>query len=173
MAKEARSKSREQIIEIVEQWSHYRLGRIDGGIGYPKQVLLGKIMDGMPGTNCWKCRGSGKILIEAPGIAKARVDCPICDGAGKVKLDYNPEKANPAFITGSGPRFGYNDDPISQRVDWLICTELTEDQRVVLIEEFTRPGNKYSKMRRLNIRLRTYDDLLGEALDRLEEMLDI
>jgi len=155
----------------MDAWARFRLGRIDGGLGYPRQVLLGKIMDGMPGTNCPKCRGTGKVTIEAPGIAKMRADCPICEGAGKVRLDHTPSKANPAFITGNGPKTGYNDDPISQRVDWLVCTAITEDERAVVMAEFTWNGNRDRKITKLHIRHSTFHSLLDSAISKIEDGL--
>ena len=67
-------RNRVDIIEIMERWARYRHGREDGGTGWPKQVMLGKLLDGMPGTGCPRCAGHGKITIDAPGIARMRVD---------------------------------------------------------------------------------------------------
>lgn len=172
MAQKIRATSREAIVEILECWARYRQGRVDGGTGWPKQVLLGKLRDGMPGTNCPKCAGSGKVKIESPGISSMRVDCPICDGAGKVKLDPTGSKVNPALISGNGPRSFYDDDPVSQRVDWLVCTALEEDQRVVLMAEFCRFGNRNQKIARLHITHSMYNGLLDAAMDIIQEELN-
>ena len=148
MAKKAQL-NRESIVEILEAWARYRQGRIDGETGWPKQVLLGKLRDGMPGTNWPKCSGSGKVRVEAPGVAAMRVDCPVCDGEGRVRLDPTGNKVNPALIRGNGHRTHFDDDPISQRVDWLVCTVLTEDQRAVVILQYTTKGTQAMKARKL------------------------
>ena len=164
-------RNRIDIVEIVERWAKYRLGDAYTGIGWPRQVMLGKIMDGMPGTNCPRCVGRGHLHVEAEGIGRLKVDCPVCEGAGKVKLDYTPNKVNPALITGNGQRLGWNDDPVSQKVDWIICTIMTEDQRVVIIQEFTRTGTQNDKIRRLHITHSRYNNLLDEAIMAVAENL--
>lgn len=156
--------TRERVIEMLESWARYAQGRIDGGIGWPKKVMLGKLLDGMPGTNCPRCSGKGRITIKHPIAGEIRSQCPICDGEGRVKLDPTG-KVNPALIHGSGPRQHYDDDPQSQRIDWLICTELTEDQRSVVIAEFRANGNRNMKIAKLRIRHSTYNELLDESIN--------
>ena len=173
MAKKA-AINRDSIVEILEAWARYRQGRIDGGTGWPKKVLLGKLRDGMPGTNCPKCSGSGKVKIEAPNIGIRRVDCPVCDGNGRVRLDPTGNKVNPALIRGNGHRTHFDDDPISQRVDWLVCTVLTEDQRAVVMAQYTERGTQATKARRLEggaISQSYFSKILEEAETILMENL--
>jgi hypothetical protein len=166
-----RPRSRIDIIEIMERWARYRHGR-EGGTGWPKQVMLGKLMDGMPGTGCPRCSGRGKVTIDAPGIARMRVDCPVCDGAGRVRLDPSAVKVNPALIPQTGSRGQYNDDPLSQKVDWLICTVIEEDERIVVMAEFTENGNRNRKIARIRITHAKFNDLLESALEKIAENLD-
>lgn len=154
--------NRIEIVEIMETWARYRHGRENGGTGWPKKTILGKLRDGLPTNLCPVCIGR----------EKPHQNCPVCGGDGRVKLEAKDNKANPAFISGNGPRIRYDDDPRSQRVDWLICTVLTEDQRSVVIAEFTWNGNKYSKIRRLHCKLSTYDENLENALKTIKSMLD-
>lgn len=164
--------NRIQMIEIMERWARYRHGKVDGNIGWPKQVMLGKLRDGMPGTGCPRCGATGKVTIEAPGIAKLRTDCPVCEGAGKVKLDPSSTKVNPALIAPTAFRGGLSDDPLSQRVDWLICTSLREDQRVVVMSEFTENGNRNRKIARIKITHSTFNELLESALNEIYRGLE-
>ena len=165
-------KNRIDIIEIMERWARYRHGREDGGTGWPKQVMLGKLLDGMPGTGCPRCAGHGKITIDAPGIARMRVDCPLCDGDGRVKLDPSSVKVNPALIPQTGIRGQYNDDPLSQKVDWLVCTAIEEDERVVVMAEFTQNGNRNRKIAKIRITHSVFNDLLDSALGKIAKNLD-
>jgi hypothetical protein len=148
-------RARAEIQEIMEVWARYSQGRIDGGIGYPKKVPLGKLQDGIPTNKCPICIGREKPYQN----------CPVCGGDGRVKLEANDSKANPAFITGNGPRIHYDDDPRSQRVDWLICTALTEDQRIVVISTYRSNGTQDHKARKMGISREYFSRLLGKAHD--------
>jgi len=125
--------------------------------------------------NCPKCAGSGKVTIDAPGIARMRTDCPICDGAGKVKLDPGGMKVNPATILPTGGRGHFDDDPLSQRVDWIVCAVLTEDQHDVIMLTYTINGSQSQKARRMNppISQQFFSVLLGEAHAVIMRELDI
>ena len=160
---------RADITELLETWARYRIGRIDGGTGMPSAVLLGRLLDGMPGTDCGRCKDAvtgasvGYIYVNAPGIARQKVVCPVCDGRRRVKLDPDPRKTNPACIRGSGHHQGIPDDPVSQRIDWLICTALTQDQREVVMAQYTKPGTQEHKASRMGISQGYLSRLLGEA----------
>ena len=170
------AKTRIDIIEIFHTWARYRLDPSYNS-GWPRQGTLGKLLDGLPGTDCPRCKDAvtgasvGYIYIDAEGIAMQKVSCPVCEGARKVKLDYSPTKANPALLHGNGSRYGWNDDPVSQKVDYIICTVLSEDQRLVVIYEFTKNGNQTDKIRRLRITHSTYNNLLDEAVNAVAENL--
>lgn len=150
-----------EITEVLEQWARYRQGRIDGGTGWPKKTILGKLRDGLPTNLCPICIGKEKPAHN----------CPVCGGDGRVKLDVKDSKANPAFIRGNGSRQSYDDDPQSQRVDWLVCTELTENQREVLISAFCRSGTQTTKARELRISQQHFSLLQGEAMAIIESQL--
>ena len=170
--------NRESIVEILEAWARYRHGRETGGTGLPKQVLLGKLLDGVPGIDCPRCKDAvtgasvGYVYVDAPGIALKKVICPVCNGARKAKLCASISKANPALIRGSGSRSFIDDDPVSQRVDWLICTALDQDQRTVLMAEFCSFGNRNKKISELHITHSMYNGLLDAAMDIIQDELN-
>lgn len=154
-------KSKIHIVEALEQWARYRQGRIDGGTGWPKKTILGKLRDGLPTNLCPICIGKEKPVHN----------CPVCGGDGRVKLDVRDSKANPAFIRGNGNRQSYDDDPQSQRVDWLVCTELTEDQREVLISAYCRNGTFQLKARRLGLSPIEFSSKLSESHEIIGRLL--
>jgi hypothetical protein len=164
------TKTRIDIIEIMHAWARYRDDKSQNNGGWPRQVTLGKLLDGMPGTDCPRCKDAvtgasvGFIHIAAPGLALEKVECPVCHGARRAKLDASPSKANPVLIHGNGSRYGWNDDPISQKVDHIVCTKMSEDERVVVIQEFTKGGNQADKIRRLHLTQSTYRELLDDAI---------
>lgn len=164
------------LIEILHTWARYRLDPHYNS-GWPRQVTLGKLLDGMPGTDCPRCKDAltgasvGFIHIDAEGLAKQKVTCPVCDGARKIKLDYCPSKANPMLISGNGNRYGWNDDPVSQKVDFIICAVMSDNQRLVIIQEFTHNGTQNDKIRRLRMTHSIYNETLEEALSVVEENL--
>ena len=146
----------------METWARYRIGRVDGCLGWPKKVLLGKWRDGLPTNLCPVCIGR----------EKPHHNCPVCGGDGRVKLEARDNKANPAFINGNGQRFHYDDDPVSQRIDWLICVQLTEYQREVVIATFTRNGTQEQKARKMGISQGYFSALLGDGLEQIKRGLD-
>ena len=170
------AKTRIDIIELLHTWARYRLDP-HYNTGWPRQVTLGKLLDGMPGTDCPRCKDAltgasvGFIHIDAEGIAKQKVQCPVCNGARRVKIDYSPSKANPMLIHGSGSRYGWNDDPVSQKIDLIICTIMTDDQKVVVIQEFTKNGTMRDKIQRLRMTYSQYNGLLDEAVETVAENL--
>jgi hypothetical protein len=170
------TKTRIDIIEILHVWARYRLDPHYNS-GWPRQVLLGKLLDGMPGTDCPRCKDAvtgasvGFIHIDAEGIAKQKVTCPVCLGGRRIKFDLSPNKANPMLIHGNGNRYGWNDDPVSQKVDWIICTKMTEGQQEVVEQEFTKNGTQNDKIRRLHLTHSKYNELLDTAILAVAENL--
>ena len=156
-----RKKDQAEIQEIMEVWARYRIGRADGGIGWPKKVMLGKWRDGLPSNLCPICIGR----------EKPHQDCPVCGGDGRVKLEAMDSKANPAFITGNGQRTYFDDDPRSQRVDWLVCTGLTEDQRAVVMLTYTQNGTAERKASKIGISIDQYVSILEVAHGIISEGL--
>lgn len=170
------AKTRIDIIEILHTWARYRLDP-HYNTGWPRQVTLGKLLDGMPGTDCPRCKDAvtgasvGYIHIAAEGIARLKVTCPVCSGNRTVKIDTSPAKANPVLIRGNGSRYGWNDDPISQKVDLIICTLLTDRQKEVVIEEFTKGGTMRNKIQRLRMTYSQYNGHLDIAVETVAENL--
>ena len=164
------AKTRIDIIELFHTWARYREDP-HYNTGWPHQVTLGKLLDGLPGTDCPRCKDAvtgasvGFIHIDAEGIAQQKVTCPVCEGQRKVKMDYSPNKANPMLIHGSGSRYGWNDDPVSQKIDMIICTVMTEEQKAVVIQEFTKNGTQNDKIRRLRMTHSAYNGLLDMAIE--------
>lgn len=137
----------------MDRWARY-CHRKENAIGYPRQVLLGKWRDGLPSTRCPIC-----ILYEKP-----KQNCPVCGGDGRVKLETHDNKAIPSMIRGNGRNLTWDDDPVAQKIDWIVCTKLDEDQRVIVVYEFIRSGNRNQKISRLRIRHSTYNEILDSAL---------
>lgn len=161
----------DDIQEIMEVWARYRMGRENGGIGWPSKVILGKLQDGMPGTGCPACGGTGKAPGTVYGIARKRIKCPRCNGEGKVKLDTAGNQCNPAYIMPTG-RYHADDDPRSQRVDWLVCTALTEYQRTVVMATYTTNGSQDHKARKMGVSQQYFSVLLGQAHTQIMRGLD-
>lgn len=70
---------REQM-EGWARWRHYRHA------GYGKTILQ-RVLEGMPGTNCPTCAGSGRAPGALIGRKGTFIACPTCGGNGRVKLD--------------------------------------------------------------------------------------
>lgn len=157
MTARTRKAANTEIQDIMETWARYRIGRAGGGIGWPNKVMLGKWRDGLPSNLCPICIGR----------EKPHHNCPVCGGDGRVKLEAQDNKANPAFITGNGMAVNYDDDPISQKVDWLVCTALTQDQKEVVMLTYTTNGTQAQKARRMTapVSQQYFSVLLGEAHD--------
>lgn len=156
------------IEELLERWARWRQYRASGELGWAKRDSLGKMMSGMPGTNCPKCHGLGTHLAKKKKIRK---DCDFCNGTGRIRMD-NTTKANPALIRSTAPRYGY-DDPESQRIDFIVCTVITEDERAVLIMEYTRIGNQNQKISRLKCTHNYYNELRQSAEAKISEQLTL
>lgn len=158
--------------EKLEQWARWRHYRVSGELGWSRRDSLGRAISGMPSTRCPKCQGRGRIMAkQIVGAAMQYESCPVCSGAGRVRLDPDPNKVNPAFIrstTGGGP---YYEDAQSQRIDYIICTDLSEHQRNVIIYEYTRPGRQSDKAGRLGISCGAYEKRLARALEKIVKML--
>lgn len=170
------AKTRIDIIELLHTWARYRLDP-SYNTGWPRQVTLGKLLDGMPGTDCPRCKDAvtgasvGFIHIDAEGIAMQKITCPVCSGARRVKIDYSPNKANPMLIHGSGSRYGWNDDPVSQKIDLIICTKMTYSQKKVVLQEFTKNGTMRDKIRRLRMTYSQYNGYLDESVETVAKYL--
>lgn len=165
------------IIEIMNNWARYRVDPRHNG-GWPRQVTLGKLLDGIPGTDCPRCKDAvtgasvGFVHISAPGLAAQKLECPVCNGARRAKLDASQSKANPVFIHGNGSRYGCNDDPVSQKVDRIICTYLSDAQKHVVISSYTENGTQTWKARKLRISQGHFSSLLGQAHEIITNRLD-
>lgn len=151
-----------EIQEVLDQWARYRQGKIDGGTGWPKKTILGKLRDGLPTNLCPICIGKEKPAHN----------CPVCGGDGRVKLDVRDNKANPAFIRGNGPVYSHDDDPQSQKVDWIICTELSQDQREVVILTYTHSDTQLQKARKLGVSQQHFSKELADAHILIQEALE-
>jgi len=154
------------------------------------KVKGGKIGVAFQSVICPTCGGRGKVAMKARDIFVRVKNCPDCNygpkctpgeingktcircrGVGKVRTVR--AKANPAFIPSTRPRSEYGDDPMSQRIDWLICTELTENQQVILIWEYTRNGTQAEKADKLEITWDSYRKRVERAMTALEGAMDV
>ncbi len=126
----------------------------------------------MPGTGCPICGGHGKVPGAIYGIARASVQCQTCNSEGKVKLNPTGNKVNPAYIMPTGSREHADDDPLSQRVDWIICNILTDDQKTVIMFTYTTSGTQEHKARKAGVSREHFSRLLGKAHDLIMLKLD-
>lgn len=153
--------------EVMREWANWRKGRISAGLYWPSKSTLGKAMDGMPGTVCPSCRGRD-------------VDCPICYGTGRIKLDPGGIKVNPAFIPSTRRE---PDSEINQIVDRLMCdfrsSEKTKKYFFVLWAEFVKPNGtqemkaeQIRKSQRINLSHENYRYILHYGLRLVEAGID-
>lgn len=212
----------QNIDDILEQWSRWRVDRQKPSSGYGTS-MLSRAMDSMPSAKCVPCNGNGRVSASKYGLKTGSgwINCLNCNGTGKIKLDTTDErtqrctsckgkgdkpanrfeaekpedeqertpctacagsgriktrKINPAFIRPpgkSGPRTDF-DDPQSQRVDWLVCTAITEYERSILITEYCLPEKQVGKNqseRSINLKVSQgyYSKLLASAKDKIEQ----
>ena len=57
-------------------------------------------------------------------------------------------------------------------MDWLVCTAIEEDERVVVMAEFTQNGNRNRKIAKIRITHSVFNDLLDSALGKIAKNLD-
>lgn len=153
----------------VEEWSRWRKAPKPGReLGFPPTTQLGKILDGMPSTDCPTCRRSGKAYGG---------DCPTCSGSGKIKADPDTGKINPAFLRSTRQGSFQPDNPTCEKIDRLVCELRRDDYSVaqyyVITQEFCR--FEYQKDRwklRTNISPEYYEYLLNQALLFIGEGLE-
>lgn len=96
--------------------------------------------------------------------------CPGCGGSGKAKLDSDPSKANPAFIPSTRPK-DYDDDEVSQRIDYIIANQLRSTLQAILFWEFTRPGSQFEKAGKMRITHDAYRVRLHRAIAAVGDLL--
>jgi len=129
---------------------------------------------------CPQCHGSGKVAGDLEADQSSRtVKCGECKGRGEVngstcvpcrgkgKITHiHHYRVNPAGIKATKPP-GASDDPTSLRIDWLVCTALTEDERAVVMHEYCLSRTRQMALKRLRIRHQTFITLLDCAKDKI------
>lgn len=158
------------IEDVCDRWARWRHSRGSGGLGFPSRTILGKLLDGMPGIKCPACLGAKRLECGVIGHVVQYITCPQCSGQGEVKHDGDIHKVNPYFIRSTA---GYveKEDPVSERVDWLYCTDLTELERNIIWSEYALNGNRNQKISRLRVTHQYYNDELDKAHRKLAEGL--
>jgi hypothetical protein len=157
------------IEEVCERWARWRHYRMGGGLGYPSRTILGKLLDGMPGKKCPTCRGSKRFKCGIIGHVVQYITCPQCSGQGEVKHDADIKKVNPYFIRPTN--YEEKPDPVSERMDWLYCTELAELERNIIWAEYVLNGNRNVKIGRLKVTHAYYNATLTQAHQKLADGL--
>ena len=154
----------------MDRWARWRARRVGANLYFPRRTILGKLLDGMPGLKCPCCLGSKKIEVGRHGSVVQYATCPQCSGQGEVKSSGDPNKVNPYFIR---PTSGESDheDPVSIRIDWLLATEVSENERAVVMAEYTWNGDRNAKISRLRITHLSYNDILSGAHGKIAEGL--
>jgi len=158
------------IEDVMDRWARWAEYRISGELGYPRKTILGKLLDGMPGSKCPCCLGSKRIEVGKIGSVVQYATCPQCSGLGEVKTAGDANKVNPYFIRPTGG-FTEREDPVSQRIDWLVCTFIEEKERSVVMAEYRQNGNRNMKIRKLRITHLSYNNILASAHDKLADGL--
>lgn len=143
-----------RIRDLMQRWEIWRDARRKetlAKLGYGESFLK-KCLDGMPGTICPLCRGKDE-------------ECPVCDGSGKIQLETNNKRINPAFIRSTFYKSG--DDKTSEQIDRIICQMRNTPKLLgfyfVLIQEYTRIGRQSDKADRLNLSHGNYRWRLNRA----------
>ncbi len=154
--------------DLLERWARWRHYRANGELGYPKKCSVGRLVTGAP--RCPLCRGSGEMKYLVPNKPPYWDDCPQCKGAGKIGMDHGPDKAIPSLIRITAPL--YTDDPMSERIESIVCQKLNEDQRSVIIWEYSRLGRQTDKAERLGISQGTYSKRLAAATEIISQRLE-
>lgn len=168
------------------------VGRLMAGVpgtGCPTCSGKGRVDGKSIGVNihfviCPTCGGEGRVTMEDKPARQTTRKCKLCDGRGEyqgktcfacrgigeiVQVYY---KINPAGIRGTR-HLGKDDDPMSQKIDFLICTQLTEAQSAVVILEYGWTGNQNQKISRLKVTHSEYNRTLEESEDILTKLLTL
>jgi hypothetical protein len=147
----------------MERWAKWRYSCV-GGYG---KTFFERCLEGMPGTNCPTCGGSGKYL-DLPA-------CPTCGGSGRIKVNRGKTvgKINPAFIFATYVPLS---DTMSERVDREVCRFRQEGLATfyfVLMEEYTQRGTQRMKAKRLLMKYNYYCKVLKDAHAKMRAALGI
>jgi len=178
------TQTREQL-ERWARWRHFRHG------GYGK-TMTEKFLEGMPGTrcpacgghgkrgrlDCEPCGGSGRVQLAAKAARPITLLCPHCQrgevegrtcihcrGSGVRTIIEN--KVNPAHIRST---YLAPDDPVSQRIDRLVCELRRRDVLLgyyfVVWAEYcdSRGGTQAIKAQRLLLTPKCYESRLFRAV---------
>lgn len=121
---------------------------------YCKNPKTGKPTGEKDGKTCVHCRGSGNM--PTPANHEGRTPS---------------SAANPAYIKATKQGGYIEDDPTSQRIDWLICTAITEDERVVVMHEYRWSRTRLQALARLKVGDRYFRETLTDALTKIEAKL--
>ncbi len=161
------------INELIEKWIRWRVYRAGNELGWPKRDSIGRALSGMPSTKCIVCDGKGRIVEHDADGRVIRIECRICAGQGKLAMDPDPNKANPAYIHSTRGRDSYDDDPTSQKIDYIVCTELSDNERAVLFMEYAGSGTQQIKAKKRGISQGYFSKILAEAIGKIEDNLDL
>lgn len=119
-----------------------------------KNPRTGKPMGEKNGQTCIHCRGSG--YMPTPANFEGRTPA---------------SAVNPAFLRATKQGGYIEDDPISQRIDWLICTAITEDERVIVMHEYRWSRTRQKALARLKVGSQYFAETLADALRKIEQNL--
>ena len=107
-------------------------------------------------VKCKECKGRGEVNGTT---------CPPCRGTGK-HTNIRHYRINPAGIK-STRQPGADDDPLSHRIDWLVCTVLTEDERTVIMHEYCWSRTRQQALKRLRVDHQTFLVWLDGAKEKI------
>ena len=149
---------------MLEAWAHWRHTPWKAHLGYGKTILA-QLMDGMPGTFCPHCHGSGRHQGH---------DCPQCSGLGRVKLDPGSTrlKINPAFLKATHQP---EENPLFFEIDRIVAQKLPKQQQRVIMSEYVwhiREPDQKRRAKRLGMSYANFRFHLYAAHENFEQRLN-
>ena len=155
----------------MEEWARWALNRSSNG--YPTITTLGRMLKDMPSAKCTTCDGSGRLNGKKWHV-QGFIQCPQCEGIGRIKLQDSTDKINPAFIPITKhnchiPRIQFNH--LAYAVDLVVRNRLTPRQQQVVALEYQEPGTAWRKARLLNILPSVYSRHLQRAHNKVSKHL--
>lgn len=159
------------IHNILEGWARWREVGKHQNLGYGISFLQ-RCLEGMPGTNCPTCTGTGIVPGKTYNQPARFVECQTCNGSGKVQMNPGGNIVNPAFIRVTRRSQGH---PTFERLDRLVCElglqKKTKKLYDIIMAEYTRlwgEGDQRTMARRLDMKPTAYRKRLQRARDLLE-----
>jgi hypothetical protein len=115
---------------------------------------IGRAAKQLPSTRCPRCQlNPGWVwVVDLETGRRIKSKCPVCNGAGSLKLASRTVAVSPAFIRGQGVVVdALEEEPVVYReVDEVLHRRMTQRERIVCVVNYAwRPGSaQYSEKTR-------------------------